>query len=174
MDYNTYKSNKPSSKRNQDALFAHHNAATPLGRYYAVSHTNHISNKNIYNKSQIQYMCHFLPTCIIFVCILRQSQPKVFLWMEDIITILHYSRCLQPNKNILSYFSFTFLRMAVVIHSGDFLILNSQKHYLISSKCNNDDVVYCVSMYVKTAVVVLNGNSIELGPMMELLNNTYH
>ena len=69
-------------------------------------------------------------------------------------------------KNILAYSYFPCLEMALALRAGDALILNAHKPHLISSRCNNNDVVYCISMYLKTDVFSLNNNSIELIPMM--------
>ena len=66
----------------------------------------------------------------------------------------------KTKENILTYFSFPFLLMAVELCARYVLIFNAHEPCSISSRRNNDDVVYCVSMYLKTADVGLNDNSI--------------
>ena len=63
--------------------------------------------------------------------------------------------------------------MEVALRAVDVIIFNAHEPHSIYSLCNNSDVVYCVSMYLKTAIVGLNDNLIELSPMMGLLNKTH-
>ena len=66
------------------------------------------------------------------------------------------------NDGIIAYFCFPRLGIAVALHPGDGLIFNPSEPYAVSSRCDEKDDVYCVSMYLKAAVVSLNDNSIPL------------
>ena len=66
------------------------------------------------------------------------------------------------NDRIVAYFCFPRLGIAVALRPGDILIFNPSEPHAVSSRCDRKDDVYCVSMYLKTAVVSLNDNSIPL------------
>jgi hypothetical protein len=63
---------------------------------------------------------------------------------------------------IVAYFCFPRLGIAVALRPGDVLIFNPSEPHAISSRCNKKHDVFCVSMYLKTAVVSLNDNSLPL------------
>ena len=63
------------------------------------------------------------------------------------------------KDKIICYFAFPRIGIAVALRPGDFLIFNPQEPHSISSRCNVEDEVYCISSYLKTAVVGLNDNS---------------
>ena len=56
---------------------------------------------------------------------------------------------------------------------GDFLIFNSSIPHCISTRCREEDNVIAVTMYLKTAVVGLNNNSIPLTTQQVLLSEKY-
>ncbi len=62
------------------------------------------------------------------------------------------------SDRIVCYFCFPRIGTAVALRPGDFLIFNPQEPHLISSRCNPKDSVYCILLYLKTAVVGLNDN----------------
>lgn len=64
--------------------------------------------------------------------------------------------------------------MAVPLRPGDVIIFNPLEPHAISSRCEPDDEVFCVSVYLKSAVVGLNDNSIPLSPVEEELSRLYH
>ena len=68
----------------------------------------------------------------------------------------------QLNDRILVYFCFPRLGTAIPLRSGDLLVFNPSEPHAVSSRCRNDDLVYCMSMYLKTSVVGLNDNSLGL------------
>ena len=68
----------------------------------------------------------------------------------------------QLNDRILVYFCFPRLGTAIPLRSGDLLVFNPSEPHAVSSRCRNDDLVYCMSMYLKTSVVGLNDNSLSL------------
>ena len=73
------------------------------------------------------------------------------------------------NDDPIVYFCFPRLGCAVPLRPGDAMIFNANEPHGISSKVNNDDSLYCVSMYLKTSLIGLNDNSIELTPMQDLI-----
>jgi len=77
------------------------------------------------------------------------------------------------SDRVVAYFCFPRLGIAVALRPGDILIFNPREYHAVSSHCNQDDGIYCVSMYLKTAVVSLNDNSIPLTAEQVLLHNTY-
>jgi hypothetical protein len=66
------------------------------------------------------------------------------------------------NDRIIAYFCFPRLGIAVALRAGDVLIFNPSEPHAVSSRCDENDDVHCVSMYLKTAVVSLNDNSIPI------------
>ncbi len=65
----------------------------------------------------------------------------------------------QVDDKILCYFAFPRIGIAVALRPGDFLLFNPQEPHSISSRCRKEDEIFCISCYLKTAVVGLNDNS---------------
>ena len=65
----------------------------------------------------------------------------------------------QVDDKILCYFAFPRIGMAVALRPGDFLLFNPQEPHSISSRCRKEDELFCISSYLKTAVVGLNEHS---------------
>jgi hypothetical protein len=65
----------------------------------------------------------------------------------------------QVDDKILCYFAFPRIGIAVALRPGDFLLFNPQEPHSISSRCRREDEIFCISSYLKTAVVGLNDNS---------------
>jgi len=63
------------------------------------------------------------------------------------------------NDAVICYFAFPRIGIAVALRPGDYLLFNPQEPHCISSRCKNDDEIYSMSSYLKTAVVGLNDNS---------------
>ena len=59
---------------------------------------------------------------------------------------------------VVCYFCFPRLGVAVPIKPGDFLMINALEYHCVSSRCMEDVDVYCLSCYLKTAVVGGNDN----------------
>ena len=77
----------------------------------------------------------------------------------------------RDDDDPVAYFCFPRLGCAVPLQPGDTMIFNANEPHAISSKVNNNDKLYCVSMYLKTSLIGLNDNSIKLTPMKELILN---
>ena len=83
---------------------------------------------------------------------------------------LHY----RYLSRVVAYFCFPRIGIAVALRPGDIIIFNAQEPHAVSSRCRFDDNVFCVSVYLKTAVVGLNDNSIDLTPMQQSLFDNFN
>ncbi len=79
-------------------------------------------------------------------------------FMMSIVQAHIDEHCYIASDKITCYFAFPQIGTAVTLCPGDFLIFNPQEPHSISSRCNAKDDVYCISSYLKTAVVGLNDN----------------
>ena len=62
------------------------------------------------------------------------------------------------DDDVICYFVFPRYGMAVPLRPGDILIFNPQEYHSVSSRVSNEDDVYCMSLYLKSAVVGLSDN----------------
>ena len=67
------------------------------------------------------------------------------------------------DDDIVCYFCFPRLGIAFPMKPGDFLLVNAHEYDCLSSRCNKEVDIYCVSSYLKTAVVGGNDNQRPLG-----------
>ncbi len=51
---------------------------------------------------------------------------------------------------------------AVAMHSGDLVIFNAMEPYAILSRCHENININCAAMYLKTYIVGLNDNNLNL------------
>ena len=79
----------------------------------------------------------------------------------------------QFGNQVVAYFCFPKIGIAVALHPGDIIMFNAQEPQAVLSQCCMNDNVFCVSMYLQTSVVGLNDNSIELTPMQQSLLDNY-
>ena len=79
----------------------------------------------------------------------------------------------QLNDDVIVYFCFPTLGIAVPLCPGDYLLFNPLIPHCISSRCRHEDQIMCVSMYLKTAIVGLNDNSLPLTPYQNILADRY-
>jgi hypothetical protein len=63
------------------------------------------------------------------------------------------------DDDVVCYFCFPRLGVAVPLRPGDFLLVNALEYHCLSSRCNMDIDLFCVSSYLKTAIVSGNDNS---------------
>ncbi len=64
------------------------------------------------------------------------------------------------DDKVVVYFCFPTLGVAVPLRPDDFLLYNSLIPHCILSRCKLDDNIMCVSMYLKSAAVGMNNNSL--------------
>jgi hypothetical protein len=68
----------------------------------------------------------------------------------------------QLNDRIIAYFCFPTLGVAVPLRPGDYFMFNALIPHCISSRCNMEDEIMCTSVYLKTAIVGMHNNALEL------------
>jgi hypothetical protein len=68
----------------------------------------------------------------------------------------------QLKDRIIAYFCFPTLGVAVPLRPGDYFMFNALIPHCISSRCNMEDEIMCTSVYLKTAVVGMHNNALEL------------
>ena len=78
------------------------------------------------------------------------------------------------NDDIVVYFCFPTLGVAVPLRPSDFLLFNALIPHCVSSRCRHNDSIMCVSMYLKTAVIRMNNNDLSLTNNQAMLAKRYH
>ena len=73
------------------------------------------------------------------------------------------------SQRIVAYFTFPNLGIAIPLRPGDVLFFNPQEDHCVSSRCNNDDDIYCMSLYFKSNLIGKNNNSLPLTNEEEFL-----
>ena len=77
-----------------------------------------------------------------------------------------------PHDDIVVYFCFPTLGVAVPLRPGDYLLFNARIPHCISSRCKLEDEIMCTSTYLKTAIVGMNNNDLPLtNDQARILNN---
>jgi hypothetical protein len=68
------------------------------------------------------------------------------------------------DAQVCNYFTFAEQGIAVALRPGDMLIFNPLYHHCLSSRTSSyeSEDVFCLSLYLKTAVVGKNDNSLPL------------
>jgi hypothetical protein len=77
------------------------------------------------------------------------------------------------SDNVVVYFCFPTLGVAVPLRPGDFLLFNAQIPHCVSSRCKHTDQIMVLSMYLKTSVVGLNNNDLQLNTRQAILAQRY-
>jgi hypothetical protein len=77
------------------------------------------------------------------------------------------NECHMNKERILVYFAFPALGIAIPLKVGDVLFFNPNEPHCITSRVNEIDDLYCVSLYLKSASIGLNNNSIPLTDMQK-------
>ena len=68
------------------------------------------------------------------------------------------------KESIIVHFCFPTLGVAIPLQPGDYLMFNPLIPHCVSSRCNLSDEVVLVTIYLKTSVVGLNNNDMEITP----------
>ena len=87
---------------------------------------------------------------------------------------VHTNEGYAMDDRVVAYFVFPLLSLAVPLRPGDQLFFDSREPHMLSSRCNNDDTLYCVSLYLKTNVIGLSDNQLPLSPQQEMYCNKYN
>jgi hypothetical protein len=88
-------------------------------------------------------------------------------------TSVHWQGLYQYDDKILCYFAFLRLGIAIPLCPGDVLFLNPNEPHCVSSRVQNADDIYCVSLYLKSDNIGKHGNGIGISPYEELLLDYY-
>jgi hypothetical protein len=80
----------------------------------------------------------------------------------------------QLNDQIIAYFCFPTLGVAVPLRPGDYFMFNALIPHCISSRCNLEDEVMVTSVYLKTAIVGMHNNALELTEKQSQIANKLH
>lgn len=81
----------------------------------------------------------------------------------SIIQVLLKGKCqYMLDDDVVVYFCFPTIGIAVPLRPGDYLLFNARIPHCISSRCKFEDEVMCTSTYLKTAIVGMNNNSLPL------------
>ena len=68
----------------------------------------------------------------------------------------------QVTDDVVVYFCFPTIGVAVPLRPGDYLLFNATIPHCVSSRCRFEDEILVTSMYLKTAIVGMNNNDLPL------------
>ena len=77
------------------------------------------------------------------------------------------------EDDVVVYFCFPTLGVAVPLRPGDFLIFNALIPHCVSSRCREADKILSIAMYLKTSVVGLNNNQLPTSSVQTGLADRY-
>lgn len=83
-------------------------------------------------------------------------------YAHSAVSVLCRSECHRNEERILAYFAFPALGIAIPLKVGDVLFFNPNEPHCITSRVSETDHIYIVSLYLKSATIGLNDNSIPL------------
>ena len=99
-------------------------------------------------------------------------------WDQDFTycaTSIHQRKPYLESQNVVAYFAFPRLGIAIPLRPGDNLFFNPKEPHCIFSRCSNKEDIYCVSLYLKSANIGKNDNSTPLThnqlPFLNQYNN---
>jgi hypothetical protein len=81
--------------------------------------------------------------------------------------------CYELDDDVVVYFCFPTLGIAIPMRPGDFLLFNSSVPHCISTRCRASQKIMCISLFLKTLVVGCNNNSLALTPTQQILSEQY-
>ena len=79
----------------------------------------------------------------------------------------------EADTRIVAYFGFPRLGVAIPLRPGDVLIISPLEPHSISSRCYESDELFCLSAYLKSSIVGLHDNKLELHPAEKILAEEY-
>ena len=79
----------------------------------------------------------------------------------------------ETGQSIVVYFCFPRLGTAIPLRPGDVLIINPLEPHSISSRCYESDELFCFSAYLKSSIVGLHDNKLELHQVEKTLSEDY-
>lgn len=90
------------------------------------------------------------------------------------IVSVHMMKEYKYDDKVVAYFCFPRLGLCVSLRPGDMLFFNANEPHCISSRCDNNDDIFCVSLYLKTHNIGGNNKDIKVTPEMEMLAKEYN
>ena len=82
--------------------------------------------------------------------------------MSIIQVFLKGKRNYSLGDDVIVYFCFPTIGVAVPLRPGDYLLFNACIPHCLSSRCKYEDQIITTSTYLKTAIVGLNNNDLPL------------
>lgn len=79
-------------------------------------------------------------------------------------SVVHMKEEYKLEQRVVAYFCFPRLGIAVPLRPGEMIFFNPSEEHCISSRVDNNDTIYCVSLYIKSNVFGLNDNGLPLLP----------
>ena len=90
------------------------------------------------------------------------------------ITFIHKrSANYDMDDSVVAYFCFPKISVAIPMKPGDVIIFNPQEYHCVSSRSHEDDVILCVSVYLKSAIVGGHDNGQILSPKVKNVLSLY-
>ena len=107
---------------------------------------------------------------------------NVFLWchtdadftMSISQVFLKGRREYNINDDVIAYFCFPTLGVAVPLRPGDYFMFNALIPHCISSRCNMEDEIMCTSVYLTTEIVGMNNNDLKLTHKQSQVTHKLH
>ena len=75
------------------------------------------------------------------------------------------------DDDVVVYFCFPTLGVAVPLRPGDFLLFNALIPHCVSSRCRQDNDIFSIAMYLKT--VGMNNNQLPVSSNQSFLAERY-
>jgi len=88
-------------------------------------------------------------------------------------TTIHMRRGYSLEDEVVAYFCFLRIGLAIPLRPGDVLLFNPMEPHCVSSRCRNEDSIFCVSLYMKSANLGHNNNSMPLTDDEKSLNEKF-
>ena len=98
-------------------------------------------------------------------------------WDKDFTycaTSIHMKKQYTESQDVVAYFAFPRLGFVIPMRPGDILFFNPKEPHCVSSRCNNHDNIYCMSLYLKSDNIGKNDNSLPLTNSQEELCQKYN
>jgi hypothetical protein len=77
------------------------------------------------------------------------------------------------DDDVVVYFCFPTLGVAVLLQPGDFRLFNALIPHCVLSRCRQDDNIFSIAMYLKTSVVGMNNNQLPVSSNQSFLADRY-
>ena len=97
-------------------------------------------------------------------------------WDKDFTycaTSIHMKKQYSESQEVVAYFAFPRLGVVIPLRPGDVLFFNPKEPHCVSSRCNNNDNIFCMSLYLKSDNIGKNDNSLPLTHNEEALVRKY-